>query len=127
MKTKLLLGVFAIIGILALTNCGKKGCKTSTACNYDASVTEDDGTCITKGQVTFWNTSSPNIITVSISGQSNQTITSSSPATSCGGSGFANFTLCPGTYSFTATDGTSNWSGNNVAITDNGCLLYQLL
>ena len=105
MKTKIttLIMIVVATGILVMNSCAPKN-----------------------GSVTFWNTSSPNIITVSISGQANQTITSSSTATACSGSGFATFSLTPGSYNFTATDGTTNWSGS-ATVTAEGCLLYQLL
>lgn len=81
------------------------------------------------GSVTFWNTSSANTVVVSISGQANQTITTSVNPTACGASGAATFSLAPGSYNYSATttDPTAGpWSGS-ATVTAEGCLLLQLL
>lgn len=43
--------LFAIIGIAVITGCQKeKGCMDPAALNYDAEVTEDDGSCVYENQ-----------------------------------------------------------------------------
>lgn len=80
------------------------------------------------GSVTFWNTTCPNVVTVSISGQANQDITTSVNPTSCGVTGAATFSLAPGSYNYTATTtgcSTNSYSGS-ATITAEGCSILQL-
>ncbi len=80
------------------------------------------------GSVMFWNSSDQGCgaITVTIGSQTG-TISSyySSGAPGCGGSGCANFTLAPGTYSFSARCSRYSWSGQ-VTATAGGCLKMLL-
>lgn len=65
-------------------------------------------------------------ITVTCNGSS-QTISSyySSGNPSCGSTGCANFSLNPGTYSFSAVAGSYSWDGY-ITVTGNGCIKQQL-
>ncbi len=69
------------------------------------------------GTITFWSNQNGSKITVKINGGSySGNITSyysSSTSVSCSASGCYSETLLTGvTYTYTATDGTHNWSGN---------------
>ena len=117
---------------------------TNGSLNWNGSVTVTAGGCFKEelqgssggggggnnnsgsGQATFWIASNIYGITVTCGGQS-KTITSyySSGAPNCGATGCATFDLAPGTYPFTATNGSSNWSGS-VTVTANGCFKEQL-
>lgn len=80
------------------------------------------------GQAIFWTASDLGVgsITVTCNG-STRTVSSyySSGAPSCGASGAANFTLNPGTYSYSASGGSLTWSGT-INITIGGCSKLQL-
>ena len=78
------------------------------------------------GNVTFWNTSSssPDFVEVTIN-ETTKEILDYNIATSCNFTDCANFTLNVGSYSYTATDGIDDWSGN-FSVTKNGCLLFEL-
>jgi major membrane immunogen (membrane-anchored lipoprotein) len=82
----------------------------------------------TTGDAMFWIASDLGVgpITVYCNGSS-QTFNSyySSGAPSCGASGAANFSLNPGTYPFTASAGSSTWSGS-ITVTAGGCSKMQL-
>ncbi|WP_026703807.1 hypothetical protein [Flavobacterium soli] len=65
-------------------------------------------------------------ISVTLEGQGSGSITSyygSSP--DCGASGCANFTVAPGTYSFSASCGDYTWDGS-ITVTENQCSKMQL-
>ncbi|MGG5507080.1 MULTISPECIES: hypothetical protein [unclassified Myroides] len=80
------------------------------------------------GQISFWIGSDYQCgpITVTVNGQS-RSITSyySNGIADCNATGNANFTLAPGTYSFTATCQSYNWSGT-FEIKAAGCLRMNL-
>ncbi len=130
MKKLVLLFVILSSFVTFSSGCKKDGCTNVNACNYDPDAEKNDGSCIEKGKVTFWQSSatSYNFTDVTING-STSTINVDLPSSpSCDESGCANFTLCPGTYSFSAveqTPGTATWNGS-VTITDNGCIRFQL-
>ncbi len=119
----------ASVGVL-MPSCKKEGCTNSGACNYDADAEKDDGTCINKGKVTFWQVTSSGleVTEVTINGTTNL-ITSEYPSSpSCDAAGCANYTLCPGVYSYTAEEqfpGLGTWSGT-VTVDDSGCLTVWL-
>lgn len=81
------------------------------------------------GTLMFWSNQYGSPVNVSISGYSG-TISSYYNTTqydppSCGSSGCFNITLAYGSYSYTASDGTHNWSGTaNVTASCNRMLLY---
>ena len=82
----------------------------------------------TTGKVLFWTSSDLGcgVINVSINGSSGSIAgyySSGSPE--CGASYGANFTLTAGTYNFTASCSSYNWSGT-VSVTANGCSRMQL-
>ena len=80
------------------------------------------------GRATFWTNSDLGCgsISVTCSSQSG-TITSyySSGTPSCGASGCANFTLPPGTYSFSASCTNKTWNGT-ITVTQGGCSTMRL-
>jgi PKD repeat protein len=79
------------------------------------------------GIVTFWLGATHNQTTVTINNTEaiiTEIITSGTPT--CDQSGCATFILPSGTYSFTATDGTSNWSGS-VTVPINQCVKKELI
>ena len=82
----------------------------------------------TTGQLTFFTKSDLGCgqITVTCNGIT-RTITQyySGGAPGCGATGCANFTLNPGTYSFTASCSGKTWSGNNT-VTSGGCQQAEL-
>lgn len=82
------------------------------------------------GNVMFWTKSSTlGIINVNFNGQLKQ-ITSyqtSGIPNGCGVSGFANYNLAAGTYSYTASSASGvQWSGSVNVPTNNGCFLQEL-
>lgn len=142
---------FVVLGMIFFSSsCNKKGCTDSSACNYSYEATKDDGTCnygcgssssssssggtssggTSSGRVTFYTQSDLGCgtIYVSISGQSSKSITSyySSGISGCDKSGCANFTLTPGTYTYTASCSGYNWGPTSFTVTSNGCLKYEL-
>jgi len=103
-----------------------------TAYNSDKSIKSTEGKWITVtkplGKVIFWQNGNPpyDITKVTINGIS-EYITSdyNSAPTDCTANGCAKFELKPGTYSFTATDGSYNWNGS-VTVLLGGCTKLQL-
>lgn len=95
-----------------------------------SSCTKDDITSTppeTSGQAMFWIASDLGVGTISVScNGSTKTFNSyySSGAPSCGASGAANFTLIPGTYSYSASGGSLTWSGS-ITVTSGGCSKLQ--
>lgn len=82
-----------------------------------------------EGNVSFWvqTGTAANVVTVQLNGISGNITNSFSSAPSCGQAGCAVFNgVKVGTYNYTATDGTNNWTGN-VTVTKNGCNLIQLV
>lgn len=84
----------------------------------------------TNGNVMFWTKNSTiGAITVNFNGQSkqiNQYQISGSPS-SCGVSGFANYNLTAGSYSYTASSVSGvQWSGSVNVPTNGGCFLQEL-
>ncbi|SFT01380.1 hypothetical protein [Sphingobacterium wenxiniae] len=81
------------------------------------------------GKVAFWVASDLGCgnITVTLNTGQQGTISSyySSGTPSCGSSGNANFTLDPGTYSFSASCSKYNWKGN-FTVEKDGCLTNRL-
>jgi hypothetical protein len=79
------------------------------------------------GQVSFWNNQSfVGVVQVTINGNSRSITTTQTANPGCTSTGAANFSLSPGSYSYTATDGTFNWSGR-VTVSSDKCLTIQLL
>lgn len=79
------------------------------------------------GDVTFWQQtgSGYGVTVVSVNGVTSNITSEYGAAPSCGTSGCAVFNgLDEGTYNYTATDGTANWSGS-VTITE-GCKTVKL-
>jgi hypothetical protein len=80
------------------------------------------------GNVTFWQQtgSGYGVTVVEIDGVTSNITSEYDSAPSCGSSGCAVFNqLETGTYNFTASDGTSSWSGT-VTVTEDGCSTEQL-
>ena len=110
MKTKIttLIMIVVATGILVLSSCAKKD-----------------------GKVIFWQSTTGTqylVTTVTLNGATGSITVNKSSTPSCGDSGCANFTLQPGTYTYSATEaspGTATWSGS-VTITEDGCLAFQL-
>ncbi len=80
------------------------------------------------GKVVFWEASSngcANATDVTINGSTQQITSFSGSAPACGASGCANFTLAPGTYTYTAKCGSSTKTGT-VTVTAGQCSVVQL-
>ncbi len=85
----------------------------------------------TNGNVMFWTKNSTlGAITVNFNGQTKQ-ITQyqiSGNPSGCGVSGFANYNIATGTYSYTASSASGvQWSGSVNVPTNNGCFLQELI
>ena len=103
----------SIVGLSS--GCRKKGCTSVIGCNYDPNAKADDGTCINKGQVTFWEDSTSGAYDIVVTVNATEaTITSRRSSTPlCDASGLATFALCPGSHHYTASQvlpGTHTWS-----------------
>lgn len=113
MKTILLISAIAL---LQMVGCTKKA------------DTVDPGTGGgTTGTKTFWSSQAGQNITVKVNGSSIGSISSyySSSTPDCSASGNVNFAMSSGVvYSYTATDGTHNWSGSFTGAT--GCNTLKL-
>ena len=114
-----------LLGTIGMTSCKKAGCSNVNACNYDPDAKADDGTCIEKGQVTFWQDSTGNqydiVVTVNATEATITTSVASAPV--CDYSGSASFSLCPGSHNYTAKEkfpGLKTWTGNATSL-ENGC------
>lgn len=86
------------------------------------------GSGTTSGQAMFWIASDLGVGAISVTcNGSTKTFNSfyNSGAPACGATGVANFTLNPGTYSYTASGGTLKWSGT-ITVTSGGCFKMQL-
>ncbi len=98
---------------------------------FAISCTKETGTntpTATTGNAIFWVASDLGVGTIGVTCNNNTQIIrgySTSGTPSCGAAACANFTLSPGTYSFTAVAGSTQWSGN-VTITSGGCTPLQL-
>lgn len=122
---------------ITLCNCKKEstnnnsstavyGCKDPASTNYNPSATVDDGSCVYRGKAIFWyNADGDNAIVTIAATSGNLTgavdgdyYYTAAPA--CGAPYCANFTLPVGTYTYTATSSSNNWSGT-ISITKNGC------
>lgn len=132
MKAKVILFSMALLlGISGLTSCKKAGCTDANSCNYDADAKTNDGTCINKGVVTFWQDSTGSqydvVVTLNATDASITASTDTQPL--CSAIGFASFSLCPGTFSYTAHEklpGIKTWSGSVTSIED-GCSTVKLI
>lgn len=126
MKTKaLFLSLTMLICIGGMFGCRKAGCMNVNGCNYDPSVKVDDGTCIDKGQVTFWKATGGNNyeIVVTINATETTITTPLVETPLCDASGCATFALCPGSHNYTAHEkfpGIATWTGNATSL-ENGC------
>lgn len=131
MNTKLiLLPLFSLLIAFGTTGCKEPGCRNVNACNYDVDATSDDGSCINKGQVTFWQDSTGNQYDITVTVNATEANITSSFATTplCDASGSATFALCPGSHNYTAREvfpGTATWTGNAVSV-QNGCTAIRL-
>jgi len=54
MKRFIYLTALSVITAFGFNSCSKPGCTDSRATNYSADVNEDDGTCVYRGDITFW-------------------------------------------------------------------------
>jgi hypothetical protein len=82
---------------------------------------------VTTGQAMFWAASDFGCGNISVSCNGiTRTITSysTSGAPACGASGFASFSLSPGTYSYSASCSSYSWNGS-VTVVANGCNKIQ--
>ena len=130
--TKIGIAASIILAVLVVNGCKKKtGCTDSSATNFDSSAQKDDGSCVYKGNVVFWNdvASSLGIVTVVMGDNTSGNITLDyTPTPGCNSAGCFTYTNKPGTYSFVATEaspGTHTWSGS-VTITSKGCSSMRL-
>jgi hypothetical protein len=131
MKTKIYLFSFAmLICSIGYMGCSRPGCDDVNACNYDADAKSNDGSCINKGQVTFWQNSTTDghdiVVTVNATEATSTTQLQSTPL--CDASGCATFALCPGSHNYTAREvlpGVRTWSGNVTSVED-GCITILL-
>jgi hypothetical protein len=119
-----------LFSLFAVTSCSKQGCTSVNSCNYDADAKKDDGTCINKGLVTFWQntTGSTYDIVVTINATDATITTPLIDTPICDASGCANFSLCPGSHNYTAHEvfpGLATWTGNAVS-TEDGCTVIVL-
>jgi hypothetical protein len=115
---------------LSFSSCRQEGCTNAAACNFDPDADKDDGTCELKGTVTFWqrDNSGYNYTDVTIGGTTVVITSEFINTPNCNTAGCANFTLCPGTYSYYAEEqspGTTYWSGN-VVVGNDGCVRIEL-
>jgi hypothetical protein len=110
-RNLLTLTVLSAVLLIGIGSCTRtKGCTDPSATNYNANAGIDNGTC--QYAVTFYFDQTAPTATVTMNNQS-QTITTPYPggAPSCGAAGCANFSLLPGTYNYTGTSSTTQWSG----------------
>jgi hypothetical protein len=106
---------------------------TNTDTTWTGSVTIAQGTCTFQqlycntGNVTFWVDSAANNINVTLDGGSS-TITTAFPTTlpSCGTAGCANFTLHPGTYTYTAITASNIGYTGSIKVGNDSCTLVRL-
>lgn len=106
------------------TNVAARYSRTNTFCDGSGG----GGTGDENGNIVFWIQSDLGCgnISVTLQGQGSGMITSyynSSP--SCGASGCANFTVAPGTYSFTASCQNRTWE-SSITVTAGQCFKMQL-
>ena len=102
------------------------GCVKQQLTNTGGGGTGGGGTGT--GQTTFWVATDLGVGNITVTcNNTTQTITgfSSSGAPSCGASSCANFTLNPGTYSYSASGGSLTWSGT-ITVTSGSCSKQQL-
>jgi endo-beta-N-acetylglucosaminidase D len=94
-----------------------------------ASCKKDQNNNYYAANLTFWTAvnCSPNPITVTVDSQT-ASITEYFPSStpSCGYQGCANFNLPAGTYTYSATNTDTTWTGS-VTVTKGGCTMQQLL
>lgn len=101
---------------------------TGTHCEYVLGGGGGGG--INSGTLMFWSNQNGDIINVSLNGGYSGTVssyysTSQSNPPACGSSGCFNVALAYGSYSYSASDGTHNWSGTaTVGASCNTILLY---
>lgn len=117
--------------MIGLNSCKKDvfGCTDPSATNYNATATDNDGSCQYNGQVVFWINSPMSYVDVTMNGI-DKTITIYYPSggVECSSSGCAIYTVPTGTYSYYAEEQDAlfdYWSGN-VTVTKNGCLSVLL-
>ena len=79
------------------------------------------------GNATFWVASDLGLgnITVTCNGISRTISSYYSSSPSCGATNCANFSMSPGTYSYSAKAGTATWNGS-INVTSGGCSKMQL-
>jgi major membrane immunogen (membrane-anchored lipoprotein) len=127
-------------------SCGSQGCANFSlgagSYNYSATngdttwtgtVSVDKGSCTLQqlfcatGNVTFWVDSAASNIQVTVDGGSTH-ITTAFPTTTptCGTSGCANFTLHPGTYTYTAITSTNIGYTGSVRVGADSCTIVKL-
>ncbi len=99
---------------------------------YSGSNSDEEQKTVTiihkTGSISFWQSGTPaygnTIVTINgITG--NITVNKPNGITNCTTSGCANFILPTGTYSFAASDGSTNWSGNATILADQ-CVTMKL-
>jgi hypothetical protein len=109
------------VGLLSDAGKYKKGIWTNTCGPLSGSGSTSNGS------VVFWIASDLGCgnVKVNLNGGTGYISSYYSTSPSCGASGCANFTLPPGSYSYSASCGSYTWSGT-VNATSNGCYKMQL-
>ncbi len=119
--TVYLLTVLFLIFIIRCTKEKTKGCRDSTALNYNSDASEDDGSCAYNGQILFWSggvscDGSQCSHTIKIEGNIIGTTTQFfTTAPTCNASGCVIYTNKPEIY---------NWSSNNICTLSSGSYSY---
>ncbi|MFZ4796762.1 MAG: hypothetical protein ACOYMA_04665 [Bacteroidia bacterium] len=109
------------VGLVSDAGKYKKGNWTNTCGDLSGSGSTSNGSIV------FWVGSDLGCgtVKVNLNGSTGNISSYYSSSPSCGASGCANFTLPPGSYSYSASCGSYTWSGT-VNATSNGCYKLQL-
>lgn len=122
--------VYVGTGSTSSSSGGSSSSSSSGGGSSSSSSSSSSGGGGSYGKVTFWTESDQNCgnITVKVTGYSSKYITSYyyNGLSGCDRSGCANYTLSPGTYTYTASCSGYTWGPSTFTITAGGCLRYEL-